>query len=135
MKELKVVTNRRAEMLDITAEVNRLIPSSMDSGVCHVFCTHTTAGLTVNENADPDVQRDILGALERLVPWDDPAYRHGEGNSAAHLKASMMGFSQTLPVSRGRLCMGIWQGLYLCEFDGPRTRTVMVQFFKESDLS
>jgi secondary thiamine-phosphate synthase enzyme len=135
MKELKVVTNRRAEMLDITAEVNRLIPSSMDSGVCHVFCTHTTAGLTVNENADPDVPRDILGALERLVPWDDPAYRHGEGNSAAHLKASMMGFSQTLPVSRGRLCMGIWQGLYLCEFDGPRTRTVMVQFFKESDLS
>jgi secondary thiamine-phosphate synthase enzyme len=135
MKELKVVTNRRAEMLDITAEVNRLIPSSMDSGVCHVFCTHTTAGLTVNENADPDVPRDILGALERLVPWDDPAYRHGEGNSAAHLKASMMGFSQTLPVSKGRLCMGIWQGLYLCEFDGPRTRTVMVQFFKESDLS
>jgi secondary thiamine-phosphate synthase enzyme len=135
MKELKVVTNRRAEMLDITAEVNRLIPSSMDSGACHVFCTHTTAGLTVNENADPDVPRDILGALERLVPWDDPAYRHGEGNSAAHLKASMMGFSQTLPVSRGRLCMGIWQGLYLCEFDGPRTRTVMVQFFKESDLS
>lgn len=135
MKELKVVTNRRAEMLDITAEVNRLIPASMDSGVCHVFCTHTTAGLTVNENADPDVQRDILGALERLVPWDDPAYRHGEGNSAAHLKASMMGFSQTLPVSQGRLCMGIWQGLYLCEFDGPRTRTVTVRFFKEQSLS
>lgn len=135
MKELKVVTNRRAEMLDITAEVNRLIPASMDSGVCHVFCNHTTAGLTVNENADPDVQLDILGALERLVPWDDPAYRHGEGNSAAHLKASMMGFSQTLPVSHGRLDMGIWQGLYLCEFDGPRTRTVTVRFFKEQSLS
>ena len=135
MKELKVVTNRRAEMLDITAEVNRLIPASMDSGVCHVFCNHTTAGLTVNENADPDVQRDILGALERLVPWGDPAYRHGEGNSAAHLKASMMGFSQTLPVSQGRLDMGIWQGLYLCEFDGPRTRTVTVRFFKEQSLS
>ena len=135
MKELKVATSRRAEMLDITAEINRLIPASMDSGVCQVFCAHTTAGLTVNENADPDVQRDILAALERLVPWDDPAYRHGEGNSAAHLKASMMGFSQTLPVCKGRLRMGIWQGLYLCEFDGPRTRTVMVQFFKESDLS
>ena len=135
MKELKVVTNRRAEMLDITAEVNRLIPASMDSGVCHVFCNHTTAGLTVNENADPDVQRDILGALERLVPRDDPAYRHGEGNSAAHLKASMLGFSQMLPFSKGRLCMGIWQGIYLCEFDGPRTRTVTVQFLKEQSLS
>lgn len=135
MKELKVVTNRRTEMLDITAEVNRLIPSSMDSGVCHVFCNHTTAGLTVNENADPDVQRDILGALERLVPRDDPAYRHGEGNSAAHLKASMLGFSQMLPFSKGRLCMGIWQGIYLCEFDGPRTRTVTVQFLKEQSLS
>ena len=96
MKELKVVTNRRAEMLDITAEVNRLIPASMDSGVCHVFCTHTTAGLTVNENADPDVQRDILGALERLVPWGDPAYRHGEGNSAAHFESLHDGvFSDT----------------------------------------
>ncbi len=135
MKELKVVTSRRAEMLDITAEINRLIPASMDSGVCQVFCAHTTAGLTVNENADPDVQRDILAALERMVPWDDPAYRHGEGNSAAHLKASMMGFSQMLPVCKGRLRMGTWQGLYLCEFDGPRTRTVMVQFFRESDLS
>ena len=135
MKEFKVATNRRAEMLDITAEVNRLIPASIDSGVCHVFCNHTTAGLTVNENADPDVQRDILGALERLIPWDDPAYRHGEGNSAAHLKSSMMGFSQMLPVSKGRLCMGVWQGIYLCEFDGPRTRTVTVQFFKEQSLS
>ncbi len=135
MNELKVATNRRAEMLDITAEINRLVPASMDSGVCHVFCAHTTAGLTVNENADPDVQRDILAALERLVPWNDPAYRHGEGNSAAHLKASMMGFSQMLPVCKGRLSMGIWQGLYLCEFDGPRTRTVTVRFFMESDLS
>jgi len=135
MKELKVATSRRAEMLDITAEINRLIPASMDSGVCQVFCAHTTAGLTVNENADPDVLRDILAALERLAPWDDPAYRHGEGNSAAHLKASMMGFFQTLPVSQGRLCMGIWQGLYLCEFDGPRTRTVTVRFFKEQSLS
>ncbi|MEI8247687.1 MAG: secondary thiamine-phosphate synthase enzyme YjbQ [Lentisphaerota bacterium] len=135
MKELKVVTKRRTEMLDITAEVNRLIPSFMDSGVCHVFCNHTTAGLTVNENADPDVQRDILGALERLIPWDDPAYRHGEGNSAAHLKASMLGFSQMLPFGKGRLCMGIWQGIYLCEFDGPRTRTVTVQFLKEQSLS
>ena len=135
MKELKVVTKRRTEMLDITAEVNRLIPSFMDSGVCHVFCNHTTAGLTVNENADPDVQRDILGVLERLIPWDDPAYRHGEGNSAAHLKASMLGFSQMLPFGKGRLCMGIWQGIYLCEFDGPRTRTVTVQFLKEQSLS
>jgi secondary thiamine-phosphate synthase enzyme len=135
MKELKVATSGRAEMRDITADVNRLIPASMDSGVCHVFCAHTTAGLTVNENADPDVQRDILAALECLVPRDNPMYRHSEGNSAAHLKASMMGFSQTLPVSKGRLRMGTWQSLYLCEFDGPRTRTIMAQFFREPDFS
>ena len=135
MKELKIRTNRQAEMLDITAELNRLIPADMDSGICHVFCSHTTAGLTVNENADPDVKRDVLGALERLVPWNDPDFRHGEGNSAAHLKASLMGFAQTLPVSKGRLQLGTWQGVYLCEFDGPRTRTLTVQFFKESGLS
>ena len=134
MKELKIRTSRQAEMLDITAELNRLIPADLDSGVCHVFCSHTTAGLTVNENADPDVKRDILSALDRLVPWNDPDFRHGEGNSAAHLKASMMGFAQTLPFCQGRLQLGTWQGVYLCEFDGPRTRTLMVQFFKESGL-
>ena len=134
MKELKIRTSRQAEMLDITAEINRLIPADLDSGVCHVFCSHTTAGLTVNENADPDVKRDILSALDRLVPWNDPDFRHGEGNSAAHLKASMMGFAQTLPFCQGRLQLGTWQGVYLCEFDGPRTRTLMVQFFKESGL-
>jgi secondary thiamine-phosphate synthase enzyme len=134
MKELKIRTSGQAEMLDITAELNRLIPADLDSGVCHVFCSHTTAGLTVNENADPDVKRDMLSALERLVPWNDPDFRHGEGNSAAHLKASLMGFAQTLPFCQGRLQLGTWQGVYLCEFDGPRTRTLMVQFFKEATL-
>ena len=90
--------------------------------------------ITVNENADPDVKRDILSALDRLVPWNDPDFRHSEGNSAAHLKALLMGFAQTLPFCKGRLQLGTWQGVYLCEFDGPRTRTLMVQFFKEAGL-
>jgi secondary thiamine-phosphate synthase enzyme len=103
----------------------------MTDGLCHVFSLHTTAALTVNENADPSVQSDMLEALDRIIPWRNAAYRHLEGNSAAHLKASMMGFSQTLPVVNGKLALGTWQGLYFCEFDGPRSRSVHVQFFKE----
>lgn len=100
--------------------------SGLREGMCHVYCPHTTAGLTINENADPDVRHDMLLALEKVVPSDDASYRHAEGNSAAHVKASLMGFTVSLPIVDGRLALGTWQGVYLCEFDGPRQRHVTV---------
>jgi secondary thiamine-phosphate synthase enzyme len=101
---------------------------SIEAGVCTLFVPHTTAGITVNENTDPDVVRDMEEALEKAVPWQGD-YRHAEGNSAAHIKASLMGFSLQIPIAGGRLCLGTWQGIYLCEFDGPRTREVWIQLF------
>jgi len=131
MKTLSLKTDSRSQMLDISSQINALIPENFSSGFCHVFCPHTTAGLAINENADPDVRSDILKTLDKLVPWDDGSYRHAEGNSAAHLKAILTGASQTIPVENGRLALGTWQGLYFCEFDGPRTRTISVRFFKD----
>ena len=131
MDKINVTTNHHSEMIDITRQLSDLIPKGFKSGICHVFCQHTTAGLTINENADPDVQRDLLAATEQIVPWNNPLFHHFEGNSAAHLKASFMGFSQTIPVENGKLCLGVWQGLYFCEFDGPRSRKVLVQFVKD----
>jgi secondary thiamine-phosphate synthase enzyme len=130
MEKINITTNKHSEMIDFTEEVNALIPQGFKSGICHIFCQHTTAGLTINENADPDVQRDLLAATEELVPWNNKLFRHFEGNSAAHLKASLMGFSQTVPIADGRLCLGTWQGIYFCEFDGPRNRKVLVQFIE-----
>ncbi len=132
MRYLTVSSRSHAEMIDITSRVEELIPENF-SGVCHLFCIHTTAGLTVNENADPDVRHDILYALERCVPWRDSAYQHIEENSAAHVKASMMGFDLTLPIEGGRLALGTWQGIYLCEFDGPRPRRIAVSFIASLD--
>jgi secondary thiamine-phosphate synthase enzyme len=123
---VQISTSQHAQMVNITDEVSGVIPSGFD-GMCFVFCQHTTAGLTINENADPDVVDDMLGELERLVPWRNPAFRHGEGNSAAHVKASLMGSSVSVPVSSGRLELGVWQGIYFCEFDGPRRRRVLVR--------
>ena len=100
--------------------------SGLQAGLCHLFVPHTTAGLTLNENWDPAVRHDLLTALDKLVPWDDD-YQHGEGNSAAHVKASLVGFAHTLPVEDGRLVLGSWQGIYLAEFDGPRRRKVMIK--------
>lgn len=131
MKSIKINSNQHAEMIDITASIKRVVPSGMN-GICHIFCKHTTAGLTINENADPDVCHDIELALEKLVPWNQTFFKHYEGNSAAHLKSSMMGFAQTIPVQNGELVLGVWQGVYFCEFDGPRTRSVTVQFLSES---
>jgi len=133
MKCIEIMSKQHAEMIDITASIKRIVPSGMN-GICHIFCTHTTAGLTINENADPDVCHDIKLALEKLIPWDQTFFKHYEGNSAAHLKSSMMGFAQTIPVKNGELVLGIWQGVYFCEFDGPRTRSVTVQFFTETPL-
>jgi secondary thiamine-phosphate synthase enzyme len=124
MKTIEVRTSRRAQFADITAEVQEAVTGSgLVEGVVTVYCPHTTAGLTINENADPDVVTDMLDALERAVPWE-AGYRHAEGNAAAHVKASMMGTSVQIPVSRGSLGLGTWQGIYFCEFDGPRQRKV-----------
>ena len=113
-------------MTDITNDVNAVLPAGFN-GLCVVFSTHTTAGITINENADPDVVGDIVSFLDGMVPWNHNAFRHAEGNSAAHIKSSLVGFSQAIPVENGCLDLGTWQGVYLCEFDGPRTRRVRIQ--------
>jgi len=126
MWKFTVSTESSPALIDITEQVRgALFSSGVRTGMCQVFTPHTTAGITINENADPDVRHDILESMNRLVPWRND-YRHIEGNSAAHIKASLMGFSVTVPVEDGRLVLGVWQGIYLCEFDGPKTRTVIV---------
>jgi len=127
MKSFTVKTNARFEMIDITGQVAAEVrQSGIRDGICHVFVPHTTAAVTINENADPDVPRDILAALDRIVPYAGP-YRHTEGNAAAHIKASLFGASQAVFVEEGRLVLGTWQSLFFCEFDGPRTRKVLVK--------
>lgn len=126
-KAFYVVTSSRDEFIDITSDVQRMVTeANVQNGTCTVYVPHTTAGITVNENADPDVQHDMLLVLNELIQWKHPQFRHGEGNSAAHVKASLMGSSVQVIISRGRLQLGQWQGLYLCEFDGPRRREVWV---------
>ncbi len=126
---LTIHTTARVAMMDVTAQVQQALSASgAAAGLCHVFVPHTTAGITLNENADPAVQRDILASLERLVPASGD-YAHGEGNSPAHVKASMMGSSVTVPVRDGRLLLGRWQGITFCEFDGPRQRSLVVNVF------
>jgi secondary thiamine-phosphate synthase enzyme len=125
--QIEVRTPSHSCMIDITVQVERLVSqSSVEDGVCHVFVPHTTAAVTINENADPTVRSDILLELDKIVPWEDN-YEHSEGNSAAHIKASMIGASQSVFVSRGRLDLGTWQGIFLVEFDGPRTRKVWIR--------
>jgi len=129
--ELHLQTNRRDEMLDITQKIeNLLVQENVQDGLVVVFCSHTTAGITINENADPDVQKDILRRLDEIYPWDMPADRHLEGNSAAHMKASTVGASQTIIINKGKLLLGRWQGIYFCEFDGPRSRTCYVKILR-----
>lgn len=113
-------------MIDISREVEKDLPEKGD-GVCVLFVQHTTCGLTVNENADPDVQIDMLGFLQRVVPQYEPHFRHGEQNSDAHIKSSLVGSSVTVPYENGHLQLGRWQGVYLCEFDGPRERKVLIK--------
>ena len=126
MSEISLSTSKKEELIDITSKINDIVGSSkVKKGICIVYCPHTTAGITINENADPDVKYDIIRTLEQTIPWQGN-YRHSEGNSAAHIKASMMGFSVTIPVESGRLLLGTWQCIYFCEFDGPRSRNVIV---------
>ncbi|GIN33546.1 secondary thiamine-phosphate synthase enzyme YjbQ [Bacillus licheniformis] len=124
LKKIQIQTNRRDEMLDITNDVQRFISENdVSSGAVIVYCPHTTAGITINENADPDVKRDMLRRFDEVYPWEDELDRHMEGNTAAHLKASTVGASQHILIKGGRLVLGTWQGIYFCEFDGPRHRT------------
>ena len=127
LKKLTVDTSKHTQLVNITSMVREAVAESgVREGICTVFVPHTTAGVTINENADPDVVRDLISELGKLVPWED-GYRHAEGNSAAHLKASLMGFSQQLIVDGGELLLGTWQGIWFCEFDGPRRRSVCVK--------
>lgn len=128
LHEIRLKSSKKDEMIDITGEVQQIIAQAgVQEGLAMIYAAHTTAGLTINENADPDVVRDLLRRLNEMIPWDLAADRHGEGNSAAHLKASLMGSSQTIIIDKGRLLLGRWQGIYFCEFDGPRPRTCYVK--------
>lgn len=126
--EIQLQTEKQDDMLDITAQVEKiLVQENVQDGLIVVYSPHTTAGITINENADPDVQKDILRRLDEIYPRDNDKDRHGEGNSAAHLKASTVGASQTVIVHKGELLLGRWQGIYFCEFDGPRTRSCFLK--------
>ncbi|HMQ05526.1 MAG TPA: secondary thiamine-phosphate synthase enzyme YjbQ [Pyrinomonadaceae bacterium] len=125
MKTIVVESGEREQMIEITAEVEQALPPG--EGVCVAFTQHTTCGLTINENADPDVQRDMLGFLGRLIPQYEPNFKHFEHNSDAHIKTSLVGSSVTVPFENGELCLGRWQGIFLCEFDGPRNRRVLLK--------
>ena len=126
MKEISIQTHSRVEMIDITAAVQKSIrEEKIEKGFCLVYTPHTTAAITINENADPDVPRDILAALEKIIPFS-ANYRHTEGNSAAHVKSSLVGVSELVIVENGRLVLGTWQSIFFCEFDGPRSRKVLI---------
>ena len=126
-ERLEIHTPVHSCLVDITSQVQHIVSQTgIKEGVCHIFVPHTTAGLTINENADPTVQSDILNTLDRVIPWRG-GYEHVEGNSAAHIKASMLGFSHAVFVLGGRLRLGTWQGIYLAEFDGPRSRQVWIK--------
>ena len=127
MTQILTVTSwKKSDVIDITEPVQRIVAkSSVSQGFCQVYVAHTTAGVFINENADPDVMDDLLTTLDRLVPWEND-YRHAEGNAAAHIKAILVGSAQTVPVEAGRLALGRWQGIYFADFDGPRQRQVQV---------
>ena len=127
--ELLIKSNKKTELIDITAKVEEVIrKANVKKGLCNIYCPHTTAGLIINENADSSVQKDILMKLNKIVS-EDSDYTHAEGNSSAHIKSSLVGVSLNVPVENGKLALGTWQGIYFCEFDGPRSRKVIVNFY------
>jgi secondary thiamine-phosphate synthase enzyme len=127
MKTLGVKTNRRTQFVDITREVELAVrESDVKSGICRVYVPHTTAGVAINEHADPDVASDVEGIFDRLIPHNG-RYRHAEGNTDSHMKSILTGTSQSVFIENGKLALGAWQGIFLCEFDGPRQRTVFVK--------
>lgn len=132
MEQFSVDTGKRTQFLPITSEVQDLIKKSgVQEGTCLIFIPHTTAGVTINEGADPDVVRDMAMQLDKMVPWN-AGYSHGEGNSAAHIKSSLMGSAQQVIIHQGRIALGTWQQIYFCEFDGPRHRKVWVTITPKS---
>jgi secondary thiamine-phosphate synthase enzyme len=127
MKTITLKTGSRTEMIDITAEIRSIIKAeNFSNGICMLYVPHTTAGITINEAADPDVRRDILMVLNQMVPWQAD-YRHMEGNSPAHIKSSLMGASEMVAVENGKIVLGTWQGIFYCDFDGPRTRKLHIK--------
>ena len=132
MQKIVVPTSSTCEMIEITQRVRDAVATSgVSDGIVVAYVAHTTAGITINENADPDVKHDLLKKLGKLIPRDEPYYRHGEGNSDSHLKAVMTGQSVTVLIDNGRMLLGQWQGIFLCEFDGPRERQVLVKVIGE----
>jgi len=132
MITLRVKTTRRTQLVDITAEVQMAVKESgVAAGVCYLYVPHTTAGIAINEHADPDVASDVEAALARLVPHQGP-YRHSEGNSDAHIKAVLTGTSQAVFLEGGRLALGRWQGIFFCEFDGPRERSLWIKLVADA---
>ncbi|MHB8792820.1 MAG: secondary thiamine-phosphate synthase enzyme YjbQ [Thermoleophilia bacterium] len=127
MDEIKISSHTRSELIDISGRVQEAVDNSgVADGVCLVFVPHTTAAVTINEGADPAVRSDIEAELDRIIPWND-GYAHSEGNSAAHIKTSLVGSSETILVGGGRLVLGTWQSVYFCEFDGPRNRKCYIK--------
>lgn len=123
-----IKTKSRTELIDITSEMQQLVRSSGENeGLCMIYVPHTTAGITINESADPSVKSDILMILNKIIPWE-AGYRHLEGNSPAHIKSTIVGASELIAIENSRLVLGTWQGIFFCEFDGPRTRKVHVKF-------
>ena len=132
METLRVRTGRRTQLVDVTGLLKSAVEASgVDSGICYVYVPHTTAAVTINEHADPDVATDLEGVFDRLVPHAGP-YRHSEGNTDSHAKAVMVGASQVIFVEEGKLLLGRWQGIFLCEFDGPRERKIFVKVVEDN---
>jgi len=130
--QLTITTREKTQFIDITTQIqDKINTQGIKSGLCFVFVPHTTAGLTINENADPAVQSDMLSVLNKVIPWD-LNYKHMEGNSAAHVKSSIVGASEIIAIENGQLVLGTWQGIYFCEFDGPRTRHINLKFLKDA---
>ncbi len=128
MRYIRIKSSKHFEFIDLTENVQKIVSEEkIKTGVCLVYVPHTTAAITINENSDPDVKEDILAFIQKLVPWNGN-YLHAEGNSAAHILSTIIGVSVTIPVSDGKLSLGRWQGIYFCEFDGPRERSVYVTF-------
>ena len=133
LHKISLQTKRPVDFYEITKEVQEIITaSSVKDGICHVFVPHTTAAVTINERADPDVARDMITSLDTLIPGNYN-YHHAEGNSPGHIKASLIGSSQTVFIENGRLLLGTWQGIFFCEFDGPRTRKVFIKIIPEKE--
>ena len=127
LEEIAVRSGRREEMIDVTTQVRAAVRrTGVDAGVAIIYCPHTTAAVTIQENADPDVRTDLLGHLVRLIP-QDAGFRHSEGNADGHIKSSLVGSSQMVPLDGGKLCLGTWQAVFFCEFDGPRDRHLLVK--------